>query len=173
MAKRATQRKRSEGRTSQSVGDDAFKTFTSAAIDLGTLDPTFTRIDLEFTGIDHAGVSYEARVFLDNAEANQDTPEDDEHGYVGAFHIFGHGGCFGDVGHCDITGLPRPYDPRPAHPLTPATKVVIATDAINLAMQRKKKSVTITIVPVILSGTPRCNYENFMKFDRVALVAYR
>jgi hypothetical protein len=90
-----------------------------------------------------------------------------------AFHIFGHGGCFGDIGHCDITGVPRPYDPRPAHPLTPATKVVIATDAINLAMQRKKKSVTITIVPLILSGTPRCNYENFMKFDRVALVAYR
>ena len=26
----------------------------------------------------------------------------DDPSYAGSFYIFGHGGCFGDVGHCDV-----------------------------------------------------------------------
>jgi hypothetical protein len=42
----------------------------------------------------------------------------------------------------------RRYDPRPAHPLTPAKKVVIATKAVKAAMQ-KDADVTVTVVPIV------------------------
>jgi tyrosinase len=131
----------------------------------------FHRADLEFEGVDHSGVSFEALVFLNNKNADARTAKTPANGYAGSFHIFGHGGCFGDVGHCEVQGLPRHYDPRPAHPLTPARKIVVATDAIRRAL-RKGKSMTVTVVPVVTSGTSRCDFENVLKFDRVFVVTY-
>src|SRR5438477_12447518 len=86
-------------------------------IALDPLDTDYSRADLIFEGVDHSGASFEARVFLNNESANDQTPATPENGYAGSFHIFGHGGCFGDdITHCQIRGAPRPYDPRPAHP---------------------------------------------------------
>ena len=59
----------------------------------------FSRADLEFHGVDHSGSSFEARVFFNNPDADETTPRQEDSGYVGAFYIFGHGGCFGDIGH--------------------------------------------------------------------------
>src|SRR5215469_10451598 len=87
----------------------------------------YYRADIEFHGVDHSGPSYEGRVFLNKPGANEKTPRDEKNNYAGAYHIFGHGGCLGDVGHCDIKTR-RPYDSRPEHPLTPALKTVVATD---------------------------------------------
>ncbi|MGH9719643.1 MAG: hypothetical protein ACRD8O_05485 [Bryobacteraceae bacterium] len=148
------------------------KSYVSPPISTQYLDNDFARADLVFEGVDHSGVSFEARVFLNNKTATEGTPTRADSGYAGSFHIFGHGGCFGDVGHCDVRGLPRPYDPRPAHPLSPARKVVIATDAIRKAM-RRGKSVTVVIVPVVLSGTEKCDFENVVKLDRVSIVTYK
>jgi hypothetical protein len=74
-------------------------------------------------GIQHGGATYQARVFLNNPRASELTAMTPETGFAGTFHIFGHGGCLGDPGHCDV--VPRdPHDPRPAHPLTPAHKII-------------------------------------------------
>src|SRR6516165_5723599 len=103
---------------------------TSQPIDTSAIDEDFYRADIEFIGVDHAGSSYEGRIFLNNPTADDQTPRSPDVGYAGSYFIFGHGGCLGDVGHCDIT--PRdPYDPRPGHALTPARKVLIATEAIR------------------------------------------
>ena len=147
------------------------KSYISPQISLATVDRGFARADLEFDGVDHSGVSFEARVFINNPKANERTPTTSRNGYAGSFHIFGHGGCFGDLGHCEIRGLPRLYDPRTAHPLTPARKVLIATESVRQAL-RHGKSMTVTVVPVVTSGTSRCDFENVLKFDRVSLVTY-
>jgi|SRR5437762_6448907 tyrosinase len=147
------------------------KTYVSAEISLEPLDIEFSRADLEFEGVDHSGVSFEARVFLNNKKADARTSKTPGNGYAGSFHIFGHGGCFGDVGHCDVRGLPRHYDPRPAHALTPARKIVVATDAIRRAL-RHGKSMTVSVVPIVTSATSRCDFENVLKFDRVSVVTY-
>jgi len=42
------------------------------------------------------------------------------------------------MGHCEVRGVPRPYDPRPAHPLTPARKTLIATEALRRAASKGK-----------------------------------
>ena len=104
----------------------------------------FTRADLEFRGVDHSGPSFEARIFLDNRRASADTPRDESEGYAGSFWVFGHGGCFGELGHCDIPEGPRgPFDRRPAHPLTPHFKTVIVTEALKRVLQTSDRE-TIT-----------------------------
>jgi tyrosinase len=119
---------------------------TSDPVPVGPLDPDSSRADIEFHGVDHAGASYEGRVYLNNPDANADTGYEDP-SYAGSYHIFGHGGCLGDPGHCDVEPR-REYDPRPAHPLTRAKKVVIATDAVNRAVA-DGGDVSVTVVPIV------------------------
>jgi hypothetical protein len=70
-----------------------------------TDEPTaFTRADLTFSGLDHSGPSYESRVFFDTPHADAGTPLKPAAGYVGSFSVFGHGGCFGEHGHCQVRG---------------------------------------------------------------------
>jgi hypothetical protein len=146
--------------------------YLSPAISLEPLDPDFSRADIEFHDVDHSGASFEAAVFLDNQRATETTPKTPHEGYAGSFHIFGHGGCFGDVGHCDVVVQRRPFDPRPGHPLTPALKVVIATDAVRAAL-RRGRSVTVTVVPRVTASTDKCDVEDVLKFGRLAIVTYR
>lgn len=146
--------------------------FTSTPLSLSALDVSFSRADIEFHGLDHSGASYEGRLFLNNPQAGEDTPETTENGYAGSFHIFGHGGCFGEEGHCQITPR-RTYDPRPPHHLSAARKTVIATEAIQRLRDAGITDVTITVVPVITATTNRCGTDNVLQFDRVVITSYR
>lgn len=148
------------------------KTYVSPKISIDTLDSNSVRADLIFEGLDHSGPSFEARVFLNNAKANADTPTTADNGYAGAFHIFGHGGCYGDdITHCQIVAPRRMYDPRSGHPLTPARKILIATDAIKLA-RTKTSEVTVTIVPVVYDPSPKADYSEVLKLESISIASY-
>jgi hypothetical protein len=138
-----------------------------------------TRADLELHDVEHDGASYTGRVFLtwsaheDHLDA--DTPRDADHGYAGAFHIFGHGGCYGDEGHCDVTAR-RPHDPRPAHSLTPALKTVVVTDALRRLLAERDaehRDITVTIVPLVTSLNPKCGPDDVARFASIRLLTYR
>jgi tyrosinase len=120
--------------------------YTSPPMYVGALDQNPTRADIVLHQVEHRGASYEGRVYLNNPEANYDTGTDHP-SYAGSYHIFGHGGCLGDPGHCDVNPR-RPYDPRPPHPLTKTTRIVVATDAVTRAIQSGGEA-TVTVVPVI------------------------
>jgi tyrosinase len=120
--------------------------YTSPPLYVGALDPAGSRYDIEFHHVDHAGASYEGRVYLDNPDADENSGYDDP-SYAGSYHVFGHGGCLLEDGHCEVKPR-RPYDPRPSHPLTPAKKVVIATEPVKRAVA-ENKTVTVTVVPII------------------------
>ena len=188
MAKKskATQKKSATRRAGQAKGAGAAKEAASAGynayrvaklfksskkVPVADIAPHFSRADLEFIGVDHSGASYEGRVFINNPKATASTEATGTNGYAGSFYVFGHGGCFGDVGHCDINRPPDPFDPRPSHPLKPLRKVVIATDAIRLAMEQKQ-DITLTIVPIVMSWTDKCELEDVLKFDHFNLVTY-
>src|SRR5262249_33443730 len=47
----------------------------------------FSRADLEFRGVDHSGPSFEARVYLNNADAGAETPLTEDTGYAGSFWV--------------------------------------------------------------------------------------
>ena len=147
---------------------------------LPTPDPgeadRFARADLVFYGVDHSGSSFEARVFLDNAEADSDTPKDDP-SYIGSFYVFGHGGCFGDLGHCDIpTGAGDPFDRRLPHPLLPQTITIEITDLLRERLRSRAEgtSFSVSVVPVARgwASNREDGEENLLAFERLALVTY-
>jgi hypothetical protein len=49
------------------------------------------KIELVFRGVEQAGPSFEARVFLNNTEANENTAQTVDAGYAGSFHVYGYG----------------------------------------------------------------------------------
>lgn len=146
--------------------------YRSPPISVAGLDREFTRADIEFHELDHSGASFEGRVFLNNAEAGENTETTAANGYAGAFHVFGHGGCFGDEGHCEVVQR-RAHDPRPAHPLTPALKVVIATEAVRAALSGGPEAITVTVLPVVTSLTGKSSPDDVLSFSSLRIVTYR
>lgn len=138
-------------------------------------DPRFTRADLVFTGVDHSAGSYEVLVFLNNRSATDQTEHDVKRGYGGRFVIFGHGGCYGGVGHCDVPQARTADDLRPPHPLTPATTIVSITDALQYVLMTNDAGLeTVTLVPVEITPRrkDRAITPDLFRFDEVTLRTY-
>lgn len=142
--------------------------FVSAPIELPVDAEDTSRADLVFYDVDHSGASYEARIFLNAPDADADTPRDHPN-YAGSFHIFGHGGCFGDVGHCDVPSERDPFDLRPPHQLIPASKTVIITDAFKRIVGPQDETMTVTVVAFAPGDTP----NDVLQFDAVRLLTYQ
>ena len=140
----------------------------SLRFDLERPPPGFYRADIEFYGVDHSGASLEARVFIDNADANASTALEAGQGYVDSFYIFGHGGCFGDVGHCDVPVRDDPFDLRSPHQLTPAARTVTVTNAIKRLLDAGTKETTVTVVAHTAEDAP----DNVLGFDKIRLATY-
>jgi hypothetical protein len=130
----------------------------------------FSRVDLVFYGVDNSGPSYEARVFINNTKADESTAKDPASGYAGSFTIFGHGGCYGDAGHCDIpAGAQDAFDLRPPHPLTPRSRVVILPPETVASLSGE--TITVTVVPVA-PGDKGPEPTDALHLEHVRLVAY-
>lgn len=144
--------------------------FVSKSIGLTPVDvgAAYQRVDLIFDGVDHSRHSYALRVFFNNPDATADTNLSAENGYAGSVYVFGHGGCFGDEGHCEVPVSRQPFDLRPPHQLTPATMWLQVTDAIRQIAQREERLI-ITVVPV-LPGEAATDLP--LPFQRVSLVTY-
>ncbi len=98
-----------------------------------------SRVDLEFHGVDHSGSSFAAHVFVNNAEANETTLREASEGYVGSLYVFGHGRCFGGVGHCEVPQGPRgPYDRRPPHKLARQKHTIVLPPPYSNEWRRVK-----------------------------------
>jgi len=154
--------------------DPVRQTRTSAIAYPGTGD--FSRADLVFTGVRHAGGSYEVRVFLNNPGATVDTGRDAGDGYAGRFHVFGHGGCFGDLGHCDVPGASDdPGDLRPPHQLTPLTTYLTVTGPLSRLLAGGTALATVTMLAVSLPPrrADRAPGLDLFVFDHIDLRIYR
>ncbi len=90
------------------------------------------------------------------------------HAYVGNFYIFGHGGCFGDVGHCDIPTEPDPFDLRPSHQLEPETRIVTVTDAVRDLLDQGVEAAKVTV----MAKTEGRASNKVLGFDQVRLATY-
>jgi hypothetical protein len=169
-AGKASQRRRSLAAPTR--GDGRAKIFTSKPVPVGFAGPEhrYVRADIEISGVFHGEASYEGRIFLNNPKADAKTPKDLAHGYAGSFHIFGHGGCLGDVGHCEVTER-KPGDLRPPHPLTPAKKRVTVTAALR-EIAKSKKDVTVTVVPVVSAINELCDSENVFRCKEIKFLTY-
>jgi hypothetical protein len=133
--------------------------------DIGT---GYHRADLVFDGVDHSGGSFALRVFFNNPAATDKTEITDENGYVASVYVFGHGGCFGDEGHCDVPVSQRAFDHRPPHPLTPAKMWIEVTGAVRQCAGRQERLV-ITVVPVMPGEAAE---DSPVPFQKVSLVTF-
>jgi hypothetical protein len=143
-------------------------------VDLRKFRNKIYRADLEFDGIDHSGASYEGRVFVNNPHADYNTEKKAETGYVGSLYVFGHGGCFGDMGHCDVQMDRRPYDFRSAHQLTPIKKRLTITETVFERIKNTEKLI-VTIVPILPKGMMMTNIkhpEDVIKLESISLIMY-
>jgi len=149
------------------------KTYTSkpVGIDFAAPGHRFDGADLEIIGIYHGEASYEGRVFFNNPTADSKTTRTMENGYAGSFYVFGHGGCFGDVGHCEVSGHGDPFDLRYPHPLTPINKRVGVTEALKY-FARSNQQVTVTVVPVVTAANSLCDTVNVFRFEQMRLLTY-
>lgn len=141
--------------------------FTTDPIELPPRDRPFKRADLIFYGIDHSGPSFTARVFMDQRGVGKSV-DPTHRAYAGTFFIFGHGGCFGDVGHCDIHPERDPFDLRPAHQLEPATRIVTVTDTVAALLEREVEAAKVTV----LAHTEGNASNKVLAFERVRLATY-
>ena len=133
---------------------------------------SFSRADLVFEDVDHSDASFEARIFLNNVDADENTPKTANAGYAGSFHIFGHGGCYGDdMGHCVVRPW-RAYDPRPAHHLNATRKVVIVTTPLRRALSQSS-TVKVNIVVVVTGTTPNSSPGDPLSYKKMSIVTYR
>ncbi len=131
----------------------------------------FDAAELIFYGVDHSGPSFEALVFLNSPDADIGALLDDSAGFAGSFYIFGHGGCVGGEGHCDVSSKPKdPFDDRPLHALTAQTKVVDITAALQRA-DRSGGQLYFTVLPVVPS-VEEARRADVLNFSAVRLVTY-
>ncbi len=92
-------------------------------------------------------------------------------GSPGKFSVFGHGGCFGEEGHCEVRAPVSAFDRRQPHPLVPAVRILTITDAIRDLVQRDARAVTVTAVPIV-RPSPLATAEqsaDVLVIDQVAL----
>jgi hypothetical protein len=141
--------------------------FTSDAVELPDAEHHFERADLIFYGLDHSGASYEAQVFM-AARGVGGEPDQEHRAYVGSFFILGHGGCFGDVGHCDVPTARDPFDLRPAHQLESAVRVLTITEPLKAMLQQGLAAAKVTVV----AHTEGRASDDVLSFRTIRLATY-
>lgn len=141
--------------------------FTSKPIELPPAGRPFERADLIFYGLDHSGASFEGQVFLDLRGVDRNAGVE-HRAYVGSFFVFGHGGCFGDVGHCDVPTERDPFDLRPPHQLEPAVRILTVTDAVRALLDRDAETAKVTVI----ARTPGRAPADVLAFETVRLATY-
>jgi hypothetical protein len=151
--------------------------FGPLSVPAGVNDPPFQRADLKFIGIDHSWSSFEARVFLNAADASASTATDAALGYAGSFYIFGHGGCFGDEGHCEVPASKASmFDRRRPHQLIPTTKLLVITDMLRalLGQAQDQLALTITVIPVVRASVLAApeDADSVLRVEAVTLLTY-
>jgi hypothetical protein len=106
----------------------------------------FSRAHLEFYGINHFRPTFTARIYFNDTKVTPKNADEKRQSYAGKFAMLGHETCYGDEGHCDVPETPpRRFDDRPSHPLTPAYRRVVVTNALKRAI-RKGKKLTVTVI---------------------------
>lgn len=120
-------------------------TFHSKPLELPQAGHEFHRADLVFYGLEHSGPTYEGRIFIGAKRGLKHGAGVDHPAYAGSFYVFGHSGCFGDEGHCDVPTERDPFDLRAPHHLEPGVQIVTVTDSIERLVAAGKTAAKVSV----------------------------
>lgn len=144
--------------------------WTSAPLPLQVGAGGFSRVDLEFEGVEHSGPSFTVLVYLNNPNVPEDAGRDEAQNFAAGFTVFAHGDCWGALGHCEPRREPvSVFDLRPEHPLTPANFTLDVTDAVTrLVVQGPIENLRVTT----LVSAADARAERLLRFEMLTLVVY-
>ncbi len=142
--------------------------FRSRGLELPSAEEDFRRADLHFYDVEHAGPTYEARVFLGAKRGVSHSTAPDDPAYAGSFFVFGHGDCYGEVGHCDIPPERDAYDLRLPHHLEPALQIVTVTAAVRRLVEAGKERAAVDVFAHDSHGKPL----EALAFSKLRLLTY-
>lgn len=110
------------------------------------------------------------RVFVNQPEADANTPIQNNDHYIGNFTTFA-GFCYGGPGHCDVPPeTKRPYDHRMRHHKTPGNLRFDITEAVKKLQKDQNDThlpLSVHLVVTDLHGHQR---EDLLKIDGVSIV---
>lgn len=138
-----------------------------ANLPLSQLERDFETAELQLHNVKHPKNSFEIRVFLNQPDANANTPTEGNDHFAGSMFLFGHGECAGDVGHCDPQVHRGKFDLRPSSHVAPFTLFLDVTNSIK-TMVDNTDEVTVKLVAVDFKGNQIDQPET--DFDAIALV---
>ena len=147
-------------------------TFDSKPIEAAALRTRYRRADLEFHGVDQAVPSYEARIFVNNADATAETETTEENRYLASFFVFGKSECWGEEGHCDQP-VRKDFDRR-RDPTRYAKIRVRTPEGVLARLADAGDELTINVVAVLPAhaGYERFDPTDALRFSRVSIVTY-
>jgi hypothetical protein len=145
--------------------------FTSAAFPRDALLGRYKRADLELHGVDQTSPSYEGRVFLSNPEADESTERTEENGYLGAFHVFGKAGCWGEEGHCDEPPERRKFDRRRS-PTRYAKVRLTLPENLREIVGKREGELTLSVVAAVPPGQKGETADEVLRFSRLSIITY-
>jgi len=117
------------------------RVFDAVAVRSGTADGArIARADIELSGLEQAGPSYEMRAFLNNPGAGAGTEPTQDNGYAGSIYVYGYGRPPPDLVESE------------QRPRLPMTRSIIATDAVRRAAQAGSTA-SLTLVPAGYEGS--------------------
>lgn len=131
----------------------------------------FTRADLEVYGINTFRPSYTVHVFFDDPKMENPKEPEKHPGYAGRFSVFGHPQCVGDDMHCHVDVTARRFDDRPSHPLTPAFRRVIVTDALRTAITGGRR-ITVTLLASTTASKSDIEGDHLLEISGLQLVTF-
>lgn len=130
----------------------------------------FGQARLEFHNLRKTKESYEIRVFTNSPHCDVETDRGGNANYAGSLYLFGHGGCWGAPGHCDLPEEPRDkFDHRPEHHLVPYNTFIDVTGAVRAALEDAQTELTLHFVVVDAKG--KQVKPSVVEYDGIALVA--
>jgi hypothetical protein len=116
------------------------------------------RIELVFGAVEHAGPSFEGRVFLNNPGADENTPRTVEAGYAGSYHVYAYGWPLPPA-LAEAKERQAPGGP----PVAPVDMRLQANPAaVNAALERSSE-LNVTVVPIAVDPggpTPERPFED-------------
>src|SRR5215210_5367051 len=116
--------------------------YTNPPIDASPLGET-ARSELVFTGVEHAGPSFEGRVFLNNPGADEHTATTVENGYAGSYHVYAYGGPLPP----ELAAAKERLGPTGPPAAPEEMRLQPDPEAVRAALDRGAQ-VTVTVVPI-------------------------
>lgn len=149
-------------------------TFVSEPFKADALRAAYRRADIEIHGVDQAMPSYEARVFLNNPEADVMTEQTEADGYLGSFFMFGKVECWGEEGHCDDPVERRHFDRRRNPTRYAKFAITVPEGRLHRLLGQSPGDPTLSVV-VVIPNVER--YQAFqpsdvLRFDRLSVVTF-